>query len=107
MLRDADIGSGSKTTSVAAENGRTFVTISGVHGCPDHRRRRHWGPGPSDCVMWWHMPGLAGPREIDGRHRISGIFVAVCMVLLGAVLYLGRKGDVRTPAIMALAELPA
>jgi len=55
--------------------------------------------------MWWHTRGLAGPREIDGMHHISAIFVAGCMVPLGAVLFLGRKGDARTPAIMALAEL--
>jgi cyclic-di-GMP phosphodiesterase TipF (flagellum assembly factor) len=55
--------------------------------------------------MWWHTWGLAGPRGIDVMHLISAIFVAVCMVPLGAVLFLGRKGDARTPAIMALAEL--
>jgi cyclic-di-GMP phosphodiesterase TipF (flagellum assembly factor) len=42
-------------------------------------------------------------------HRISAIFVAVCMVLiagsLGAVLFLGLDVDARTSAIVALAAL--
>ena len=40
--------------------------------------------------------------------RIGAIFIAVCMVLiaasLGAVLYLGLKLDIRSSAIVALAE---
>ncbi len=108
-LRDAGIGSSSKTAQVPANNGRIAVIIAGVRGCADPWRDGHWRTAArvhaaGGSRRLGGLPGLGSPHASYQRHLHRGLHGAHRR-LARRRAYLGVKLDAPTSAIVALAAL--